>query len=82
MGRMSAGSHGATVGSQSRSSSSVNAVTWARSRPSMRLERAFSESRVPWQAGQTASCRYFATRASPFSSFALARAFFTVFSAL
>ncbi len=82
MGRMSAGSQGATVGSQSRRSSRVNAVTWARFSPSISLLRAFSDRRVPWQAGQTDSQRNFATRAMPFSSFTFARAFFTVFTAL
>ncbi len=80
--RISAGSQGATVGSQSRSSSRVKAVTWARFSPSIWLSRAFSDRRVPWQAGQTDSQRNFATRAMPFSSLALARAFFTVFTAL
>ena len=82
IGRISAGSHGATVGIQSRSSSSDKAVTWARLRPSMVDVRAFADSRVPWQSGHTDSQRNFATRAMPFSSFAFASAFLTVFTAL
>ena len=46
MGRISAGSQGATVGSQSRRSSRVNAVTWARFSPSILLLRAFSDYRM------------------------------------
>ena len=37
---------------------------------------------VPWQSGHTDSQRNFATRAMPFSSFAFASAFLTVFTAL
>ncbi len=47
MGRISVGSHGATVGIQSRSSSSVSAVIWARFCPSIVLDRALSDKRVP-----------------------------------
>ena len=82
IGRISGGSHGATPGSHLRSSSSDRAVTWARLRPSMVDARAFSDSRVPWQSGHTDSHRNFATRAMPFSSFAFASAFLTVFTAL
>ena len=82
IGHISSGSVPFTVGSQSRSPSSVRAVAWARFMSPMCGMRAFAERRVPWQSGQVSDFRNFATRASPLSSFTFESAFFTVFSAL
>ena len=78
IGRSSAGTVPGTRGTQAASSSRVIAVASVSVRPSTTGPRAASESRVPPQSGHTSSRRNLATRASPFSSFALARAFSTV----
>ena len=78
MGRISSGMAPGTRATQSRDSESVISQTWARVRPMIFGARAFSESRVPPQSGQTERRRNFSTRFMPFSSLTLDSAFSTV----
>ena len=82
MGRISAGRLSGTPATQAQASSSVICVASARLMPRTRGPRAAAESRVPPQSGHGPSTRNFATRFRPFSSFALAREFSTVRTAL
>ena len=82
MGRISSGRLAGTLATHVTASSSVISVACARLMPRTIGSRAAADRRVPPQSGQGPSVKYFATRRKPFSSFALAREFSTVRTAL
>ena len=82
MGATSFGTRPGTRWTHSRSSVSVRREASPRSMPSISVERTRSPRRVPSHAGHVRVMRYLSTRARAFSSFAFAKAFSTVATAL
>lgn len=82
IGRMSAGRDSGTPCTQSTATSKVIALASAKFNPRTCGVRAAALSRVPPQSAHGPSFKNRATRFSPFSSLALARAFSTVYTAL
>ena len=79
---ISLGSVSGTPFTHSDSSDSVIWQALSKEIPLTSGSRAFSDSLVPLQQGQTPVLRNLSTRFIPFSSFTLARAFLTVLTAL
>lgn len=82
MGPMASGRVSGTPATQETRSLRGSWQASSRPMPRSRGARAASDRRVPPQAGHTSSLRNFSTRFMPFSSFTLARAFSTVWTAL
>ena len=82
MGRISSGREEGILRTHSARSESVIRHASSREMPRSFGARAASDRREPPQSGQTSSFRNFSTRFMPFSSFTLARAFSTVYTAL
>ncbi|CDE52065.1 unknown [Sutterella sp. CAG:351] len=82
MGRISSGNDAGTPFTQGMSSVSVIRHAASSVIPRSFGARAASERRLPPQSGHASNFRNFSTRFIPLSSFTLASAFSTVFTAL